>query len=322
MTQERVLKSLHCSKTFFELMRRIEAMGANMRTQHEVQNRIPKGVHLMQPAEMQFSSSEISQVSIENVGGESKAQHEIRIEHRNFGLFAPYGPLPIHITEHAWVEKRFDRNEAFEQFINLLSSNMAWLYYRAWSAMHPALCFDRVDRPFVSRLNALVQIEPSFIARHHHSVNACRIANPGVYLNTQRPLAAMQRILKAHFQVKTTVYPRRGRWCQNQHSAHVPVQVGSWRLGHRAWDVQQTIDIEIGPIEAKAFQAWQRRSVRIKAVDAVVRDYTQARVDFAIHVLVRTHPDLAIKVGAAQLGVNTWLKPRHALKRLTVHEAF
>lgn len=322
MTKSGFPEGLSCDKTFFELMRRIDAMAEKVRHQHALQQRIPNGVHLIQPAVLQFASSEISKISFERKNEGSTSSLEILIEHRNFGLFAPYGPLPIHITEHAWVEKRFERNEAFEQFINLLSSNMAWLYYRAWSAMHPALCFDRVDRAFVSRLNGLVQINPSFIARHHHSVNACRIANPGVYLNTQRPLAAMKRILDDHFQVKVKIYPRRGRWCQNQHSSRIPFELGRWPLGRRAWDVQQTIDIEIGPIEAKDFPEWQRRSMRIKAVDAVVRDYTQARVDFAIHVLVRTRPNLAVKVGAGQLGVNTWLKPTHALKRLTVHEAF
>ena len=182
----------------------------------------------MQPAALHFSSSEISKVSFENADDASRGPLEILIEHRNFGMFAPYGPLPIHITEHAWVEKRFERNEAFEQFINLLSSNMAWLYYRAWSAMHPALCFDRSNRLFVSRLNGLAQIDSSFTARHHHSVSACRMANLGVYLNTQRPLAAMQRILATHFQVQTTIYPRRGRWCKTEPVTHMPLHVGHW----------------------------------------------------------------------------------------------
>ena len=322
MTQHLVLESLHCDKTFFELMRRVEAMVANQRNDHPVQKRIPKGVRLMQPAALHFSSSEVSRVTFANLDERSQKTPEILIEQRNFGMFAPYGPLPIHITEHAWVEKRFERNEAFEQFVNLLSGNMAWFYYRAWSAMHPALCFDRANRPFVARLNGLVQINANFLAQHHRSVNACRMANPGVYLNAQRPLAAMQRILDKHFQVKTSIYPRRGRWHASQHEAHMPVQLGRWRLGQRVWDVQQTIDIEIGPIEAQAFEAWQRRSARVQAVDAVVRDYTQARLDFAIHVWVKTHPDLAVKVGAAKMGVNTWLKPSHGLKRVTVHEAF
>lgn len=322
MTQDRVLESLSCDKNFFELMRRIDSMGPNLSSSHEMQKRLPKGVRLMQPALLQFSSSEISKVSFERLDSFDEAQVQIQIELRNFGMFAPYGPLPIHITEHAWVEKRFERNEAFEQFINLLSSNMTWLYYKAWSAMHPVLCFERIGRPFVSRLNGLVQIESSSLDLRHPSVNACRMANPGVYLNVQRPLAALQRILATHFQVKSSVRPRRGRWFQTQHPACVPVQVGRWRLGRRVWDVQQTIDIEIGPVEAHNFQLWQRRSDRIKAVDAIVRDYTQARVDFAIHVLVKVCPELAVKVGIAQLGVNTWLKPSHAIKRLTVHEAF
>lgn len=329
-----MLESLRCDKTFFELMRRIEAMGAagamgaigvNLGERHGVQKRIPTGVRLMQPAALHFSSAEISKVSkvfIESMDVASPARAEILIELRNFGLFAPYGPLPIHITEHAWVEKRFERNAAFEQFINLLSANMAWLYYRAWSAMHPALSFDRAKRPFAARLNGLAQVGPNAIDGHHPSVNACRMANPGVYLNPQRPLAAMQRILASHFQVGASIFPRRGRWYPTQHAARVPVQLGRWRLGQRVWDVQHTIDIEIGPIEADDFQRWQRRSARIQAVDAVVRDYTQAQVDFAIHVLVKTRPDLALKVGVAQLGVNTWLKPRHGLKRITVHEAF
>jgi type VI secretion system protein ImpH len=322
MMQDRILQSLGCGKTFFELMRRIEALFAEQKNRHEMQNRLPKGVRLMQPAALQFSSSEISKVSIELVGQDSQKSIEILIEQRNFGLFAPYGPLPIHITEHACFEKKFERNEAFEQFINMFSSNMAWLHYRAWSAMHPALCFDRLNQAFVSRLNGLVQISPEFAANHHPSVNACRTANLGVYFNSQRPLAALQRVLSEHFQVNVSVLPRRGRWFPMQHRAHVPVRIGRWRLGQRIWDVQQTIDIEIGPVAAKDIQGWQRSSKRILAIDAVVRDYTQARVDFAIQVKVKTGPELQFRLGTARTGVNTWLKPGLGLKSVTVHESF
>jgi type VI secretion system protein ImpH len=322
MTQTHSWQSLRSDKTFFELMRRIEALSADQRQGSAKQNRIPNGVRLTQPAALQFSSSEISSIHFARVALGGQEIPEIQIEHRNFGLFAPYGPLPIHITEHAWVEKRFERNAGFEQFVNLFSSNMAWLHYKAWAAMHPALCFDRGGQAFNTRLNRLAQIDIALAERQHASVMACRAANLGVYVNAQRPLAALQRILATHFQVPAAVYPRRGRWYPSHHRANVPVQVGRWRLGRCVWDVQQTFDIDMGPIEAKHFQDWRRRSARILALDAVVRDYTEARADFAIHVWVKTHPNFAAKVGGVRLGVNTWLKPGHALKRVTVHEAF
>lgn len=316
------IQSLSCDKTFFELMRRIESIKFEHGSVETMQNRIPSGIRLIQPASFQFSSSEISKVCFNKGHDGDQEILEILIEHKNFGLFAPYGPLPIHITDHAWVEKRFENNQAFEQFINILSSNIAWLHYKAWVAMHPVLCFDRDVKPFVSRLNNLIQIESKSVTLQQCSVSACRSANLGIYLNVQRPLLAMQNILSAHFHTNFIVVPRRGRWHPNNQVSPYSYNLGRWRLGSRIWDVQQTIDIEIGPVEGDNFHIWQRRSKRIKATDAVVRDYTQGRVDFAIHVLVKTKPELAIKTGLGNLGVNSWLTPRENIKRITVHEVF
>jgi len=319
MSQTRFPLGLSCDKTFFELMRRIEAAFASQHVAASRQRRMPNGLRLIQPAALHFSPTEITDVRVERASADPKSPWHVSVQHRNFGLFAPYGPLPIHVTEHAWIEKKFERSEAFEQFINLLSSNMAWLHYRAWSAMHPAVGFDRARHPFVARLAGLVQAELAPSHAPSASAQACRLANPGVYLSPQRPLAALQRVLSQHFEIDVKVRPRRGRWFSVAPHKEASNPLGRWRLGSRVWDVQQTIDIELGPVEAEAFPLWQRRSARVQAVHAVALDYTQARTDSAIHIWVKTRPELAAKLGGMHLGVNAWMKPGHALKRLTVH---
>lgn len=128
-------------KTLHELLRRLETLVANdglgLRPGWD-----QRWLHIEQAAELYFSGSELQDVRLEPAKekGGRDAEHDIlRVRLRHFGLFAPYGPLPIHVTEHAKYERTFERNAGFEAFLNLLSGHLALLDYRAYANTHPVL---------------------------------------------------------------------------------------------------------------------------------------------------------------------------------------
>jgi type VI secretion system protein ImpH len=61
------------------------------------------------------------------------------------GLTGPMGPLPIHLTEFTFFERRYARSQPFGEFLNLLSGRMLQLFYRAWGESQPCVQADRVD---------------------------------------------------------------------------------------------------------------------------------------------------------------------------------
>lgn len=335
----RMTRALTPQRTFFELMRRVETLQRNAKAALRAERRPlrrPAWLRIEQPAAMHFASTEVSRVQIDMPPFASPAapdDHDepphVTVTQRHFGLFAPYGPLPLHMTEHAMQEKRFERNAAFERFVNVVCGDLAWLHYVAWSAMHPVLGYERTRNPFVERVTSLAYAR----AADHDDTNnadnaddpharACRAAFPGIYCAPRRSLADLQRMLRSYFGVALQVSPRHGRWIAVPPAARDARRLGAWRMGARIWDVQHSLEIVIGPIEADAFYHWQRRAAAVAAVYAVVADFVDGRLYPVIKVQVRTRPELAGRVGGMRVGVDAWSRPNHALRTLTVYESF
>ncbi|WP_269112526.1 type VI secretion system baseplate subunit TssG [Burkholderia territorii] len=323
MRLERIKRALTPNRTFFELMRRVEVLerergGAVRRTK-----RSPPWLRIEQSAEMHFASTEVASVRIEQTRlVETDDYPRVNIVQRHFGLFAPYGPLPLHVTEHAMQEKRFERNAAFERFVNVACGDLAWLHYLAWSSMHPVLGYERARNAFVERVTALANANAPAgddVATRHAQV--CRRAFPGIYCAPRRSLADLQRMLARYFRVPLRVTPRHGRWISVPPVCCGGRRLGAWRLGTRIWDVQHSMEIVIGPIEADEFYRWQRRSAAAMAVCAVATDFVDGMIDPVIKVQVRTRPELAGKVGRMRIGVDAWSRPNDALRTLTIYES-
>ncbi len=321
MRLERIRRALTPRRTFFELMRRVEMLERERGGPVRHVRRSPPWLRIEQPAEMQFASTEVSIVRVEQASFIDVGDHpEVNVVQRHFGLFAPYGPLPLYVTEHAMQEKRFERNAAFERFVNVACGDLAWLHYIAWSSMHPVLGYERARNPFVERVTALANANGRLVG--DRDVQACRRAFPGMYCAPRRSLAELGRMLSGYFRVPLRVVPRYGRWISVPPESRGGRRLGAWRLGARIWDVQHSMEILIGPIGADEFHRWKHRSATAMALCAVATDFVDGRIDPVIKVQVRTHPELAGKVGRMRVGVDAWCRPDHALHTLTIYESF
>ncbi|VWC32015.1 type VI secretion protein [Burkholderia lata] len=313
MRLERIRRALTPHRTFFELMRRVDMLVRDRGGPVWQARRSPSWLRIEQSAEMQFASTEVSTVRVE------AGDHlQVGVVQRHFGLFAPYGPLPLHVTEHAMQEKHFERNAAFERFVNVACGDLAWLYYIAWSSMHPVLGYERARNPFVERVTALANASGHAGDR---DVQACRRAFPGLYCSSRRSLVDLRRMMAHYFRVPLRIVPRYGRWIPVPPAPGGGRRLGAWRLGARIWDVQHSMEIVIGPIDADEFHRWQHRSAAAMAVCAVATDFVDGRIDLVIKVQVRTRPELAGKVGSMRVGVDAWCRPGQALRTLTIYES-
>ena len=77
-------------------MRRIERAQPDAPRLGVSNDRSRERLCITQPADMGFASREIASIV--------QRPTQVLIQARHFGMFAPYGPLPIHVTEHARTE--------------------------------------------------------------------------------------------------------------------------------------------------------------------------------------------------------------------------
>ena len=55
------------------------------------------------------------------------------------------GPLPTHLTEYAFYERRYGDAHPFNDWLDVLAGRMLQLFYRAWADTQPAAIADRPD---------------------------------------------------------------------------------------------------------------------------------------------------------------------------------
>ncbi len=134
---------------FFALLRRLEARAKDL--PRFGRSRLPSQniADLAQEPSLEFPSATVN--AIEPAAGGRR-----RIRGSFLGLTGPMGPLPTHLTEYAFYERRSPTGQPFGRFLDLLTDRMLQFFYRAWADTQPAAQADRPgDDRFAGYLAAL-----------------------------------------------------------------------------------------------------------------------------------------------------------------------
>lgn len=300
---------------FFEVLRRIERAQQNAPRLGSSNDNSRSRLHIMQPADVSFASREV--VNIE------QSPSQVHITVRHFGLFAPYGPLPIHITEHARTEMLAKRNRAFQQFVAVISQRFSVLHYRAWAQLQSMVGHDHTDdkNPFLQHLRQSVGIEPSLTINPH--IQRLREAYPGVYVPGRRSLQQLKKMLEMYFSVSINIKQRYAKWIDDgkKTDSQKMGYLGKMRIGSRFFDAQYGAHIEIGPLTAPAYELYQRGSPRLQALAGICHDFMSRQLILDISLLITTEPGMAAKLGNQSLSKDGWLKPMSGTYRQRVYQS-
>lgn len=291
---------------FFELLRRLERDGGLHTRLGSPGERSEIDLRVIQPADLSFAPREV--VSVKQTQPE-EGRPALVVTCRHFGMFAPYGPLPIYMTEHARQEMLSLRNRAFQEFIGLFSQRLAIWHYRAWAQMNVALGHDRpLSNAFLQRVSQMGGLHQAVAVNEH--VQRLRRRFTGAYLPGRMGLSTLRRLLADYFRVPVTITPRFARWIDDgEGDARQKMGVlGRTRVGRRFFDIQHTARIRLGPLPAPHYQEYQPGGVRLGALLAVCRDYVGQQVVFDVELDILTQPDMSGRLGQVRLSKDGWLK--------------
>ncbi|HEI8864702.1 TPA: type VI secretion system baseplate subunit TssG [Serratia odorifera] len=296
---------------FFELLRRLERDGGLCARVGSVGERAEIDLRVIQPADLSFAPREVVSVEQERPDGR---QPRLVVTCRHFGMFAPYGPLPIHMTEHARQENLSLRNRAFEEFTSLFSQRLAIWHYRAWAQMNVALGHDRPqNNAFLQRVSQISGTHQAVAANEH--VQRLRTCFAGAYLPGRMGLQSLRRLLTDYFRLPVSIIPRFARWIDDGEGGIRQKMgiLGRTRVGRRFFDAQHTARITLGPLPAPHYQAYQPGGERLAALLAICRDYVGQQILFDVALDIITQPEMSGRLGQARLSKDGWLKAGHGL---------
>jgi type VI secretion system ImpH/TssG family protein len=105
-------------------------------------------VDLAQQPNLQFQNRTLAEV--EPMNG------RMRLRGYWLGLTGSMGPLPIHLSEFAYYERRYGKKHPFGDWLDLIAGRMLQMFYRAWAEAQPVAHADRSeDDKFAGWLSAL-----------------------------------------------------------------------------------------------------------------------------------------------------------------------
>jgi type VI secretion system protein ImpH len=237
-----------------------------------------------------------------------------RVEGHWLGLLGTMGPLPLHLTEYAWFERRYSRQRPFASFLDLLAGRSLQLFYRAWADASPAASADRpADDRFASFLAALtgaglgVRGDATFPTR-------ARLYYAGLY-STRRSAAGLQDALSdlVGGPVELTEYVplMRDIEVEDQSRLGRPHPLGVETVaGRRTYTVSDAFRITLHADSFRAYESFlpgQRRfQVIVEAISAFAPGHLEW--DLALEIdaaeIRPAHLD-----GRARLGWTSWMTP-------------
>lgn len=276
------------------------------------------------PASLSFPAGEIAAL----VRREGDSDHYTMTV--NFlGLTGPSGILPAHYTE-LLIARGKVRDHAARDFLDIFNHRLLTLFWHAW-ARHRT----EVAREFGSERGVL-----------RHVYDLVGLGTPALYARIDPPRGSTAPKLPA---APLGYYS--GLVAQRPHGVgalaqvvgdivgapvHVSGCLGTWqripaaqltrlgRRGHRLgdgcvlgtqfWDRQTTVEVRIGPLGRRGFDALLPDRALLAGVVEVLRFLGGLALDLRIRLLLHADAVPRARLGTARLGWNLWLRGRRSMR--------
>lgn len=293
--------TLRAEQDFFALLREFERLSPGQPRLGVSNDRSLPRLQIIQAADGSFAPREVMRIVTDD--------HRLEVLTRYFGFFAPYGPLPIYVTEvaHSGDDRR--RNTALQSFVAIVSQRLAVMHYRAWNQLNPITGHDHPsgNNPFNRRLLQITGCTPAQPQYKH--LARLRRNWPGAWLPGRGSVKELQRMLRHYFGISLRVMTRQGMWFSEPGPAEQCGKVlGAARLGRRFYDAEYGVRIEVGPLEADQYALYQRGETRLLCLARCCQAFFRHQYAIDITLRIHTTPDMTCRLGEGRVGRSGWLR--------------
>lgn len=220
---------------------------------------------------------------------------EAWIESYHFGLFGPYGPLPLHLTEYAHRKIRMG-DGGVAAFCNVLHHRFLSFFFRAWAMSRKEIGMDRVrvehgtarlradDHPhsFDFYIGSLLGCGLTSLHDRDTVPDMAKLYYSGLLIKSSRNAESLAGILEDHFGVpvaieefvrRTVSVPETSRWVLGCNPASGSLG-RSILLGATMEDLQIGFRIVLGPLGREDYNRFLPGTARFRELAGWIRLYT------------------------------------------------
>jgi len=223
----------------------------------------------------------------------------VRIAVSPFGMFGPNGPLPLHLTEHAYQRNQHHRDESFARFADIFHHRLLTYFYRAWADAQPTVSYDRPDADsFADHLSRLIGERPAASDATARDVGHLLLRAAGHLSSTTRHPEGLAKLVTAVFGVPARVDEFVGAWlpipeeyCWRIDAAPIPGEqpmgvLGlTTRVGTEVWDRLGKFRVVLGPLSPEVHESFQLGQPALAQLVAIVQRYAGTELIWELRLL-------------------------------------
>ncbi len=271
-------------------------------------------IRIGQSPSLEFASSTLS--SCEPAGDSSAAL----LMQNFFGVFGPNGPLPLHITEHAFQRLHHHHDPTFCRFVDMFHHRLGTLFYRIWADAEPAMDFNHAqEQSFAKYVGSFLGIGTSNMQSRDALPDLAKLHLSGQFSNGPRHAEGLLAILQHLFEIPVKITEFVGEWLPLPDDACCYLgaidSVGSLGvdlvIGARVFECQNRFSLCFGPIDLIDFEAFLPHSSRIERLLACIRTYVGDQYSWEFRLILKKEEIPPLKLGQyGQLGWTSWLNSK------------
>ncbi len=272
-------------------------------------SRIPSQnvVDLSQTPSMSFPPSTLESIQL-NSG-------RARVNGFWLGLTGPMGPLPLHLTEFAFYERRYSAKRPFGDFLNVLAGRMLQFFFRAWSESSPTAQADRPDDDrfahYIAALSGATQgarADSAFPAR-------ARIHYAGVFAS-RRSAGSIQDALTNLLRTPVRLLEYQPRWRDVENEDRSRLGQGFNALGTDAvlggkiFGVSDAFRVVIRAQTLRDYEDFLPTGRRFKVAAEALDAFSPSHLEWDLALELENTKARALHLdGRGRLGWTGWLAP-------------
>jgi type VI secretion system protein ImpH len=235
------------------------------------------------------------------------------------GLTGPSGILP-HMYTLFVIERRWARDRAFQEFLDIFHHRMVSLYYQARRKYKVTTSRHATEHRVTQYLTDFTGIGTKGLQHRQRVSDHSLIYYAGILALQPRSAIAFEHLLRDFFQAPVEIKQFVGAWydlpreaqCEMIPEETSPRQLGMGAVaGDQIWDHSSKARIRIGPLPLKRYREFLPGARAERALEALARFFSGGQVDFDVQlVLLRTEVPEYVLGGESELplGLCSWAK--------------
>lgn len=238
----------------------------------------------------------------------------IKVNIKGFGLFGPNGPLPLHISEYTYSKKHHQKEQTFNDFLDMFHHRLISLFYKAWRNAQDVVSLDHHDTWMFSRYIASI----AGVADHRDFESNDHLYNQLYYssyfLNKNMPIANLKSMLINYFKVPIEIKENIGQWLDaTEFSTSLSIQntqtLGEGLLiGDKIFDATQKFRIQIGPLSPDIYLKFLQGKEFAKKLLMWVEQFCRYQYQWDIELIIdKVKIDQKTLGQGLTLGFTSWI---------------